>query len=428
MNKSLSLFAVAAVSLFAAISCEKTVLTVDDTIEEPSILFTSDSLGIIDINDYSSAEFAEMVGVDAPVETKCLSINYEVVRMKYQSTGVNGKPITLSMKIAYPVGILGNYHKPTHIVLDNHFTIGSNAEAPYNITPIAFGCALEDALVVCPDYEGYGITDKNDPPYICHEVNAKQSVDAVLAALDYIDAKRGVSMAKGYYLENYGYSQGGGVALAVHKYIETELPASTQKRLNLKRSYCGGGPYNPVTTFHVFREWDELEIPMVAILPILGAKACFPEILGKYELCDFFTEEFNRTEMIEMMRSKEYSIDEMNAYIRDVEGLRTCKQIFNPDLLDENSQMFKDLVYCLEKSNLTTDWKPNAKVYLYHSKADTIVPMENCEEAYAGLVGGNVTRMWAPTAPSHGDTGILFYVTYMGVAAACGAIATYGIK
>ena len=29
-------------------------------------------------------------------------------------------------------------------------------------------------MLVCPDYEGFGITAKNDHPYICHDINAKQ--------------------------------------------------------------------------------------------------------------------------------------------------------------------------------------------------------------------------------------------------------------
>ena len=309
------IFISAILASFSLMSCQKDMLTVEDNsaIADESILCSENSsFEVIDVNTYTQTELAERIGIEVPPETKGISLTYEVVRLSYKSTGADGRPINLSMKIAYPKGIFGKYKDPEYIVLDNHWTIGSDMNSPYHKDPIALGKALDNALVVCPDYEGFGITAKNDHPYICHDINAKQSVDAVLAALDYIDAKKGVSMAKNYWLENYGYSQGGGIALAVHKYIENNLSQSEQKRLNLKHSYCGDGIYAPVTTFDMYLSMDKLSMPVVSVIPVLGVKTCYPEIFDKYDFSDFFTPELCNNGIIEMIRSKEYSVEDID--------------------------------------------------------------------------------------------------------------------
>lgn len=414
--RSANLFAAIAVS-FVIISCQKDDMLELSPVSELQEEFNEGvaSFEVLDSETLTSDEFAERLGVQAPLETKAMpALRYEISRISYTSTGADGKPITLSMKIALPKGLL-TYHNPDHIILDNHFTIGSDAEAPFNKDPMALAKALENALVVCPDYEGYGVTKKNDHPYICHEINARQSVDAVLAALDYVDSKKGVSMAKNYWLDNYGYSQGGGIALAVHKFIETQLPAAKQKRLNLKQSFCGGGPYDPVATYRVYKEWEELANPLVAAMPLLGAKVAFPEVLGKYELSDFFQPEFYNSEVLARVKSKKYTTDELNEYIQGTLGITRCSQIFSDQLLDESTQMAQDVFACMERSNLTTGWLPKKKVFIYHSSDDNIVPMENSVIAYDRLKEGNVEQVWAPLDPTHQISGAFFYLKYMGI-------------
>lgn len=402
--------AAALLTSLCLISCEKAPLS------EESVLPSDDaSFEVIDVNSYSASEFADRLGVEAPAETKCKALSYEIARLSYTSIGANGKPVTLSMKIAYPEGILTKYHDPDYVVLDNHPTICSDVEAPYYTDPIALAKAMDDALVVCPDYEGYGLTAANDHPYLCHELNARQSIDAALAALDYISAKKGISMEKKYYLQNCGYSQGGGIALAVHKYIENNLGAADKAKLNLKESLCGGGPYSPVVTFEKYKEWDELDYPTVAPMQIIGFMAGFPEIFADFELADFFTPEFYNSGVIEMIRSKSYTIDEINEFIVSEFGSSKCSDMFSPAMYDENSELCKAVTRCLEINDLTTGWAPVKKVTLFHSKKDNVVPKENSDVAYEALKSGNIKQEWALLSPDHLTTAILYYVEYMGL-------------
>ena len=399
---------IALASLFFS-SCQK------ETLSEQTLLTENQSFEVLSVNSYTADEFAARLGVESPSQTKCKSLSYEIANLTYTSTGANGQPITLSMKIAYPEGILTKYHDPDYVVLDNHPTICSDAEAPTNLDPIALAKAMDDALVVCPDYEGYGVTVANDHPYLCHELNAVQSIDAALAALDYINAKKGIKMEKKYWLENYGYSQGGGIALAVHKYIENDLNAADKAKLNLKESLCGGGPYSPVTTFEKYKEWDELDYPTVAPMQIIGFMAGFPEIFSQFELADFFTPAFYNSGVIEMIRSKQYTIDEINAYIVDSFGSSKCSDIFSPAMFDEDSDLCQAVYQCLALNDLTTGWAPVKKVTLFHSKKDNVVPMENSNVAYESLKAGNIKQEWALLSPDHITTAILYYVEYMGI-------------
>lgn len=377
-----------------------------------------------EVTEYSAAEFAALFeGIEAPVDTKCAAIRYEIAKLTYPSVTGTGAPVTLSMKIAYPQGILTKYHDPDFIVLDNHPTIFSEAESPWSCNPIALAKAMDDALVVCPDYEGFGITSDRDHPYLAHDLNARQSVDAVLAAIDYINGKKGIKMAKGYYLMNYGYSQGGGVAMAVHKYIENNLSKSDQAKINLRKSYCGGGPYDPAVTMHVYFEQDELEYPTLLPMVLMGFKAAYPDILAEFPLEGFFKPEFVATGIFDRIRSKQYKNDELCEFIQDEYGSCRCSDILSPAVFDENSAMRQAMEACFARSNVATGWAPVKRVDLMHSKEDQIVPVENAYSAYEGLQPGNVSEIeWALLSPQHVVAGVLYYIKYMGLNIIPGAL------
>lgn len=370
-----------------------------------------------EVTEYSAAEFAALFeGIEAPVDTKCSAIRYEVAKLTYASVTGSGAPVTLSMKIAYPQGILTKYHDPDFIVLDNHPTIFSEAESPWSCNPIALAKAMDDALVVCPDYEGFGISADRDHPYLAQDLNARQSVDAVLAAIDYINGKKGIKMSKGYHLMNYGYSQGGGIALAVHKYIENSLSAADQAKINLKKSYCGGGPYDPAITMRKYFLEDELEYPTLLPMVLIGFKTAYPEIMDAYPLEDFFNPDFLATGIIDMIRSKQYKNEDLIDFIDREFGSARCSDILSPVVFDENSPQRQAMEACFARSNVACGWAPVKRVDLMHSLEDQIVPVENAYSAYEGLQPGNVSEIeWALLSPQHVIAGVLYYIKYMGL-------------
>lgn len=404
----------AVIVAFVAVSCQKVdVTSVDDAIsqEQETVLESN----VVDVHEYSAQEFADLFEwIEAPAATRCAAISYEVARMTYQSVSGTGEEITLSMKIAYPKGILTKYQDPDFIVLDNHPTYLSDAEVPWNCNPIALAKALDDALVVCPDYEGYGISSHRDHPYLAHDLNARQSVDAVLAAIDYINSKKGIKMSKGYYLENYGYSQGAGIALAVHKYIENSLPAQDREKINLRLTYCGGGPYDPELTMRKYFEQDAISYPAIIPATLIGNMSAYPEYFKGIRLEDFFSDAFLATGTIDRIRSKQYTIDEVNEYINKALGSNKCSDILRPEAFDPADPLNIAFSRSLSRSCVARGWTPVARVNIMHSREDQIVPMENALSAYEGLSDGNVSEIeWAFLSPEHRIAGALFYIKYM---------------
>lgn len=417
--KSFRISLIAFVAALGLAACQK----VDSTMEQP-VLETPTSPEEIEVVEYTAQEFASLFeGVEVPPETRCAALSYEIAKIKYTSVSGNGEPVTLSMKVSYPKGILTKYHDPEYILLDNHPTILSEAESPWSCNPIALSKALDDALVVSPDYEGYGISSDRDHPYLAHDLNARQSVDAALAAVDYINAKKGIKMEKGYHLENYGYSQGGGIALAVHKYIENNLSIADQKKLNLEKTYCGGGPYDPKATMEVYFHQDELEYPSLLPMVLIGYMCAYPDVFKGVALEDFFSEKFLASGTIEMIRSKQYKNNEVNAHIRKTVGSSKCSDIFKPEVFDPQSTYRLMLEECFVRSNLTTGWAPVKKVTMMHSAKDQIVPAVNAINAYEGIKSGNISEVkWAPLSPEHIPTGVLFYLDFMGLKIIPGAL------
>lgn len=150
-------------------------------------------------------------------------------------------------------------------------------------------------------------------------------------------------------------------------------------------------------------------------MQVIGFMAGFPELFADFTLADFFTPEFYNSGAIEMIRSKQYTIEEINAFFTDSFGSAKCSDIFSPAMFDENSALAQAVTTCLEANDLTTGWAPKAKVTIFHSKGDDVVPMENAQIAYNALNNGNVDLDWALASPGHVNTGILYYIKYLNI-------------
>jgi hypothetical protein len=119
-------------------------------------------------------------------------------------------------------------------------------------------------------------------------------------------------------------------------------------------------------------------------------KMSYPDILGKYEEEEFFSDKYNtiKPQIDQMVASKEYSSDQINQVIFDNfpttvddDGNKTVAlaDLLSEKTMDMNSDMTKALFECLDKNDLTTGWTPIHPIYLFHGKRDLIVPYANAE-------------------------------------------------
>ena len=191
---------------------------------------------------------------------------------KYPSVDANGNKVVLSALMGLPTKIFvgGLFARPNNLVIGCHETITSNYECPTNYNhggayDSGNGMLLEycrnDAvrqpccLVILADYEGYGCSADRPHPYLYQELTARQVVDAVRYGLalynKHVGNREFAPLEDDWKSVCIGYSQGGSVSLATHKFIETN---GLSDELHFAGSVCGDGPYDPIAHLRYYME------------------------------------------------------------------------------------------------------------------------------------------------------------------------------
>ena len=315
---------------------------------------------------------------------------YRSVNFTYQSVDEQGKPVELSGRAVWSVVLGFRDIRPDYIMLTPHYTISDDFECPTSGRSIEDLMLAGDKLLIIPDYIGFGVTKDHVQPYIIHDLCAQNCIDALRAGYKAFRDLSGAPMEANFTLSVAGVSQGGGVALAVHKWLDTHPEFA--ERWNFDFSYCGAGPYSPPVTFEKYFEQKKLTYPVVMLLVIKAMRAAYPEILGKWWEEEFFSESFKKqlAALDKMVDSKEYTSDEINKFIfdmypykgaTDIQGGKEVwlSDIVSPEIMNRESEMCKALFECLEKNDLTKGWTPIHPIHLYHGKTDDIVNYANAE-------------------------------------------------
>ncbi len=411
-------------------------------------------------------------------------IGYQYTNICYESVDQNGKPVKLSELIVYPYKAGSSMGvEVRNIVIGCHVTITSNFERPSNYAQLKLttdvGMLASHAmvqpsiqgllenpiysnLVVIPDYQGYGATSSTAHPYLYQTLTARQVVDGTLAARAWFEHNV-CKLRQGYKTIAAGYSQGGSVAMAVHRYIE-QNDLDGENQLNFAGSVCGDGPYDPLTTLKTYVANDKVYMPVAAGLIIKGMCDCNPVVAGKYSPNDYFTEGFINTGIIDMIACKNYSTDEVqkrlveySATHSDFNVMRltsngdympytaenknkyswqdatangavycTVDQVMRPEVIkyiknetvaDEYKPKLEAIVKALEMNNLCKQWQPRHPMFVFHSMRDEVVPFDNYNSATAAFTGNYFKGMKynAGYVYLHVGTGTSFYMYYEGL-------------
>lgn len=331
----------------------------------------------------------------------------------YNSVDVNNEPIQLS-SVAFWRGYYLNDEwydlSPDNICLMEHYTITSDNECPTQGFPMEL-MITGNTLTIMPDYLGYGLTRHLSHPYLNHEICAVNSVDALQSGYTLFSDLSSADMKEDWELSVLGASQGGGNALAVHKYIDTHNDFANT--WNFSHSYCAVGPHNPSLTIEKYFESGKSALPVVFPMTIKSMFDSYPEILGKYTEEMMYSENYLRIKdtIDAMLESKNYSNYEIALVL--LENVKvTVDENIAPDeiyltdilsevMLDEDSEIVKDLYRCLEKNNLTTGWTPSHPIKLFYGKGDRVVPYENSISVQEAFGSEKVTLIEADETLDH---------------------------
>ena len=331
----------------------------------------------------------------------------------------------------------------------SHFTITSDDECPssnLNLKELAlFGILLKEkyalgldptqdfishAIIIAPDYEGYGVTRDLPHPYLAQELTAQQVMDAVDYGLKlyqkHINDQRALPFKDDWRMFGFGYSQGGAVAVAVQRYIEQH---GLDEQLRYRGTLCGDGPYDLIATMRYYIEDNgdsygvETEhrkgistMPMVIPMIIQGMIDTHPD-MKNHQLTDYLSQQFLDTGIMDWLASKEFTINQIHEkwYEQLQEGLDAgdrqytkeqmaelfespkedrvwahLYKLFTPGFFDylnndanfyavptESGNAFKDLHRALVDNSVTTGWEPKHPIQFVHSKGDMVVPYGN---------------------------------------------------
>jgi len=328
-------------------------------------------LKVEQLRKLSLAEVKEHAGDS--VKSDYLHYGIECYRLTY-TTFYEGEPIATTALLLLPETDtikrrLCVYMHGTNIPIEplsaaqkmpsNYF---NKAKTGGEVATCAIPLAANGFSVIVPDYIGYGDTKDKEHPFVYYPELHYANIDALRAMRNQLNlcGKQDVWLG--------GYSQGGGAALSLHYYIQTDY----NTEFNVVSSSCLAGPYNYVGQIEgVLRE--EATIPAALIswsAYVLNRFAVHrnPDQIYAFTVTD-------QTSAITNFRGGIWDI--FRPYF--VQGLLSGED--------------KEWIAASEKNSFHKGWKPTGKVYLHHGTADNVVPYFNTTDAFAGLTeaGGDIT-------------------------------------
>ena len=281
--------------------------------------------------------------------------HYVTFPVAYWSTDPQGDSLLVSGRVYLPKRRYLN-----GIVIANHYTICSDAEAPSNMPSMESVFTMKGYAVIMPDYVGYGLSRDEVHPYLHWRSAAQTAVDLLNCMPELLD----------YYGYSYpidvvvsGYSQGGAVALGVTRMLE-ELDSTWIVR----KLYAGAGPYDPAGTYLYSMERDEMGIPAAIPMIVMGLSDAYDM---EVELEDFFLEPL-LSNYEDWILSKEYTVSEINRLM----GSTIMSELMTEDALRLDSPQ-ADMLYKLLLRNSNVGYDLKSPAYFLHSLDDEVVPLIN---------------------------------------------------
>lgn len=186
------------------------------------------------VASYGTSDLLSMLGVDS-VGKQLITIAYspvcsiDVYQIQYQTVGGKGEATTASGALMVPTSGGSSCQGPRPIVVYAH---GTNPSKTFNIAQIspnqngeglilAAVFAAQGYIVVAPNYAGYDTSTLTYHPYLVAAQQAHDMMDALSAAKSALPVASATSVTANGKVFVTGYSQGGFVAMATAKAMQS---------------------------------------------------------------------------------------------------------------------------------------------------------------------------------------------------------------
>jgi pimeloyl-ACP methyl ester carboxylesterase len=270
---------------------------------------------------------------------------------------------------------------------------------------------IQNTIYIGADYQGLGLSRDLPQPYFNTVLTADQSIDCFRAALSLLK-ELGPNVPDDYSTYCIGYSLGGAVTLGIAR--RAELDPEVKRLLNLKKSYCGDGPYNMETMIDFFFSDTSkpLEYPISLPCAIRTALYASPLLNSSYTESDFFSDAFMESGLLELLDTKEYDTDQMNEILNN-SGFNTTGSILSKEVLNPDSQIARQFYHGLKLVDLTSGWSPTTPIWLFHAKKDDTVPVACLEKLLDNMEGNPNISYYIKPSGNHHESGTDFYTSVL---------------
>ncbi len=305
--------------------------------------------------------------------------------------------------IASGLAALPKLNGPVSMLSVQHGTITRHADAPSASTTFgqqAIFCAFFSSLgfiAVLPDFIGFGTSADILHPYYVEDYSASAVVDNLKAVVELAHVK-GNSFNKNLFLA--GYSEGGYVTMATHKYLDQ----NPTPEFKLMASFPAAGGYD-------IKKMQEY----VFGLPTFNDPYYLAYLTHAYQytygwaqpLSDFFNPPYDGA--IPGLFNGTLTGSEINEQLTtSTEALLTQSVRTGID----TDPKYSNFVSAMNNNSLT-DWKPFSMMVMYHGDADSTVPYQNSVNVYNQLMqnGANPAQLQFITLPGANHiTGLQPYI------------------
>jgi hypothetical protein len=254
-------------------------------------------------------------------------------------------------------------------MLFNRATLGAPEDCPTTgnhelINGLIANPLTPNYILVMSDFIGYGSSSDHPSFYLSGDVNARNSLDGLLAARRILDDKQ---LPQGKYLFNLGFSQGGSESLYVAKLRDMEYK---DKGVTFTKTFAGGGPTDYVVAYreYVKKDWCE-DCKDVIMMMISCVENCHMNIDYK----DLFKEPLASGAKEYVKTKKKSTLSDYGVSMED-----SLHNLIQPAYMNLESKQAKAFIAQLEKINLMNGWIPDTtqRYFIEHSRHDNYVPIQ----------------------------------------------------
>ncbi len=336
------------------------------------------------------------------------------IAFSYSSTTPQNEPTSLSGLVVVP---LVTENRPEKMLIYHRITASSRKIAPSNSIPIEAILSADNTICVFPDYFGCGVSENKNLPFISLNYHAKCATECALHALDIV-RRMEIKLSDDFHTWTTGYSQGGGYAMATHKYIETNLPDSLSERINLRWSFCAGGIYSPHLLFENAIINNNLgSSPTIYLEGLRSILYGHPDCMNNIEIKDLLSENAIKLGVDTILQNNKDGYWSLNEAIGNNITSDKPSDIFSSNLIDTSSLLYKKIMHVLQLDDCVGNWEPDNPIIIYHSKKDNCIPYPHALLSYNSLASSTTNCIL--TTPkhnlSHSLTAIIYFAKILGI-------------